>query len=72
MSSFGARLRPDHGERVRLEGQHRVVTGDHRPVADVDAIELADRDPPGPRLDVAECVTCIGVRKAKGSALAGR
>ena len=44
MISFGARLRVQDLERVRLEGEHRVGPVDHRPVADVDAVEGADRD----------------------------
>ena len=51
---LGRRLGPDHAQRVGLEGQHRVVAGDHLAVAEVDAVELAHRDPPGPRLHIGE------------------
>src|SRR6185312_15771698 len=37
-------------ERVRLEGQHGVGARYHRPVAEVDAVEGADRDVAGARL----------------------
>ena len=38
------RLGVDHAQRVRLEGEHRVGALDHLAVADVDAVEGADRD----------------------------
>jgi hypothetical protein len=51
---LGGPLGVGHRERVRLERQHGVGTGDHRPVAEVHAVELADRDPAGARLDIGE------------------
>ena len=48
------RLGPDHRERVRLERQHRVAARDHLAVAEVDAVELADRDPARPGSRVGE------------------
>ena len=41
-------------ERVRLEGEHRVGALDHRLVAEVDAVEGADRDLARARLGVAQ------------------
>ena len=38
------RLRIDHGQRVRVEGQHGVRAADHLLVAHVHAVELAHRD----------------------------
>ena len=46
------RLGPDDLQRVRLEREHRVAAADHLAVAEVDAVEFADRDPTGARLDV--------------------
>jgi hypothetical protein len=34
----------DHAQRVRLEGQDGVSPADHLAVADMDAVERADRD----------------------------
>ncbi len=48
------RLGPHDPQRMGLEREHRVVAVDHLAVAEVDAVELADRDPPGPRLGVLE------------------
>ncbi len=48
-----SRLRPDHAQRVGLERQHRVAAGDHLAVAEMDAVELADRDPARARGNVA-------------------
>ena len=39
------RLGPDHPQRMGLEGQDRVVAGDHLAMAEMDAVELADGDP---------------------------
>lgn len=39
---------------MRLEREHRVGVGDHLAVADVNAVEAADRDAPRARLGVGE------------------
>ena len=54
------RLRPDHAQRVRLEREHRVAAADHLAVAQVDAVELADRYSPRPLPTSESIVTCIG------------
>ena len=54
VSSFGAASGRITAQRVRLERQHRVAAGDHLAVTEVDAVELADGDPPRPRLRVLE------------------
>ena len=41
-------------ERVRVEGEDGVGAVDHRLVAEVDAVEGADRDVAGPRLGVGQ------------------
>jgi hypothetical protein len=51
---FRCRLRPDHAERVGLEGQHRVVAGDHLAVTEMDAVELPHGDPARTGLGLAE------------------
>ena len=43
-----------HFERVRLEGEHGVDALDHRAVAEVDAVEGADRDVAGARRHLLE------------------
>jgi len=48
----GLGLRPGDGQRVRFEGEHRVVARDHLTVAEVDTVELAHRDPPRPERDL--------------------
>ena len=48
------RRRAQHLERVRLEGEHGVGALDHRPVAEVDAVEGADRDVAGARLGLVQ------------------
>ena len=53
VSSLGA-ARVDHRQRMGLEGEHRVVAGDHLAVAEVDAVELAHGHPPRARLHVCE------------------
>ena len=50
VSSFGAASGRITAQRVGLEGQHRVVAGDHLAVAEVDAVELADGHPARARL----------------------
>ena len=44
----------DDRARVRLEGEHGVGAADHLAVAEVHAVELADRDLARPALDVGE------------------
>ena len=44
MISFGSAAGCRISERVRVEGEHRVGALDHRLVAEVDAVEGADRD----------------------------
>ena len=44
VEQLGRRLRVDHRQRVRVEGQHRVAAADHLAVAEVHAVEGADRD----------------------------
>ncbi len=44
----------DDGTRVRIEGQHGVVAGDHLAVPEVDAVEGADGHATGARHDVGE------------------
>ncbi len=48
------RLRADHGERVRFERQDRVAAFDDGTVAEVDTVELADRDLARAWLDVGQ------------------
>ena len=48
------RLGVDHAQRVRLEGEHGVGALDHLAVADVDAVEGADRDLARARLGVGQ------------------
>ena len=52
---LGRRLGVDDAQRVRLEREDRVGPIDHLPVADMDAVEGADRD-------VARAA--LGVRRA--------
>ena len=47
------RLRVDDAQRVRFEGEHGVGALDHLAMADVNAIEGADRDPARARLGLA-------------------
>ena len=56
VEQLGRRLRVDHRERVRVEGQHRVDAADHLAVAEVHAVEGADGDLARARagLDVGE------------------
>ena len=49
---FRSSLGPDDLQRVRLEREHGVGTRDHLSVAEVNAVEFADRDPAGARLYV--------------------
>ena len=53
---LGRGLGVDHGQRVRVEGQHRVGAADHLAVAEMDAVEGADGDlaRPGAGRDVGE------------------
>ena len=46
VSSFGQRVGVDDGERVRVEGEHRVAAADHLAVAEVHAVEGPDRHAP--------------------------
>ena len=50
VSSFGAAAGRDHATRVRIEGQDGVGALDDLAVAEVDAVERADRDAARPRL----------------------
>jgi hypothetical protein len=47
VEQLGGRLGVDHRERVRVEGEHRVAAADHLAVAEVHAVERADRDAAG-------------------------
>src|SRR5204863_7374595 len=54
---LGQRVGADHRQGMRVEGQHGVGVVDHRPVAEVHAVEGPDGDPPpavGTRLDLAQ------------------
>ena len=44
LQQLGQRVRGDHRQRVRVEGEHRVHAADHLAVAEVDAVERADGD----------------------------
>ena len=44
VSSFGRVLGGDHRDRVRIEREHAVGAADHLAVAEVHAVEGADRD----------------------------
>ena len=54
VSSFGAASGAIDRARVRLEGEHRVGAVDHLAVAEVHAVELADRDVAGAALGIGE------------------
>ena len=54
MISFGSRRRMQDLERVRVEGEDGVGAVDHRLVAEVDAVEGADRDVARARLGVGQ------------------
>jgi hypothetical protein len=51
---LGSGLWPDHAERMRLEREDRVAAPDHLAVAEMDAVELADRDLARSGRDVGE------------------
>ena len=50
------RLGMDHGQGMGIEGEHGVGIVDHGLVAEVDAVEGADRDVPISRLGVGQLV----------------
>ena len=65
MISFGAASGWITRERMRLEGEHRVGALDHLPVADVDAVEGADRDLRGRLLGVGQGCDLDAHRRAE-------
>ncbi len=56
---LGRGLGAHHAQRMGLERQHRVVAVDHLAVAEVDAVELADGEPPRRGSASARSVTRI-------------